>query len=89
MSETTAYLRTCHCGTRFEPPLDRRDQTECRKCSGRVCPLCSAPTLQGKVCPLPGCQRVIEKAHKAALHEDRKRARVEPELRLVERRRTA
>ena len=51
MSESTTYLRTCPCGTKFEPPLDRRDQTECRKCSGLVCPLCSGPTLDGRVCP--------------------------------------
>ena len=85
MSETTDYLRTCPCGARYEPPLGTTP-IGCRKCRGLVCPLCSAPTLGGKVCPRGDCQRVLLKAHKAALFEDRKRRMAEPELRLVERR---
>lgn len=89
MSDTTTYLRTCHCGTRFEPPLDRPDQAECRKCSGRVCPLCSGPTLDGKICPRGRCQEVLDKARKAAFYEDRKRGQVRPEIKLVRARRAS
>lgn len=89
MSETTTYLRVCSCGARYEPPLGL-DPEACRKCRGMICPLCSGPTLDGRICPRDLCQRALVKWHEAALREDRRReSAARPEIRLVRGRRAS
>lgn len=65
MSEAKTYLRTCACGTRFEPPIGTQ-RTTCRRCSGLVCPGCGGPTEGGALCSRPVCARKRKRLARAA-----------------------